>query len=146
MEGNGCLHGGQTEKLEEVVLDHVLESPGGVEVAGPSLQSERLVPNDLDAFYIVVVPEWLQKAPCEAQAHDRRERLPGEEVVDAEHCTLGQRLVQQPVEHPGRFEILPEGFLDSDPATLRQICPFQGLDRWREDGWRQCQVGEDRLL
>src|SRR5918998_1777787 len=39
VECDGCLHGSQAEKLEEVVLDQVLESAGGVEVAGSALQS-----------------------------------------------------------------------------------------------------------
>ena len=87
------LHGGQAEKLEEVVLYQVFKSAGVVKVSGPALQSKRLIPGDLDALYVVVVPERLEDTIGEAQAHDRRERLPGEKVVDAEHRRFGEKLV-----------------------------------------------------
>src|SRR5918997_764944 len=121
MQGCGRLHRGQAQELEEVVLDQVLEGPGVVEVAGPALQRQGLLPDDLDAFYEGAVPERLEDAVCEAQTHDRGERLPGEEVVDAEDGLLREKPVQQPVEPLGRLEVFPEGLLYGDPAPLRQI-------------------------
>ena len=145
MEGGGRLHRGQAQELEEVVLDQVLERPGVVEVAGPALQRQRLLPEDLHALYVVAVPQRLEDAVGEAQAHDRGERLPGEEVVDAEDGLLRQELVQQPVEALGRLEVHPERLLDGDPAPLRQAGLLQGLERRGEDRGRQGQVGQDRL-
>ena len=89
MESYGSFHGGQAQELEEVVLDQVFEYPGMIEVAGPALQRQGLVPDDLDTLYVVAVPERLEDAVGETQAHDRREWLPGEEVVDAEDSFLG---------------------------------------------------------
>ena len=93
-----------------MVLDQVLEGSGVVEVAGSALQRQGLVPDDLDAFYMVAVPERLEDAVGEAQTHYRGKRLPGEEVVDAEDRLLGEKPVQQPVELWADSRFSPKGF------------------------------------
>jgi hypothetical protein len=146
VKGYWGLHGRQAQKLEEVVLDHVPECPGMIEVASPALQCQGLVPDDFDALYVVAVPQRFEDAVGEAQAHNRWKRLPGEEVVDAEDSFFGEKLVQQTVEHLGRFEVLSEGLFDSDPAPFRQVRFLQGFDRRREYRGRQGQVSDYGLV
>src|SRR5918992_1897942 len=128
-----------------MILDKVLESTSVVEIAGPALQRQGLLPEDLDAFYMVAVPEWLEDTVGEAQANDRGERLQGEEVVYAEDGLLGKELVQEPVKRLGRFEVDPEGLLDGDPTPFGQVGSIQCLDRWDEDRRREGQVDDDRF-
>ncbi len=104
-----------------------------VEVACPALKRQGLLPDDLHAFYVVAVPKRLEDAVGEAQAHDGRERLPGEEMVDPEDSPLWEEPVQQPVELLCRVEVHPEWLLDSDPAPLWQVRLFEGLERRGED-------------
>lgn len=47
VQGDGRLHRGQRQELEEVALDHVLQGARRVVEAGPAHQRDRLVPDNM---------------------------------------------------------------------------------------------------
>ena len=58
--GDGFLHGGQTEDLQEVVLHHVPDDAELVKVATPTLGTEGFLECDGDAGNVVSAPGWTE--------------------------------------------------------------------------------------
>ena len=136
------------EQLQHVVLDHVLERAGSVVVAGPALERERLLPEDLDLLDVGAVPHRLQDPVREPQREQVLHGRHAEDVVDAEDRLLAgrpQRLAQQPVERDRALEILAERLLEGDPAARRQPGARQARSTAAgNSAGRQREVGRDR--
>ena len=144
-EAHRLLHGGQRQKLQQMVLDHV---PGGADpvvVAGAAAEADVLGHGDLHAVDVVAVPDRLIERVGEAQRQDVLHRLLAEVVVDAEHRFLGEHAVDHFVEFDGALQVVAEWLLDHHPAPLvlfrgGQSGTFQLLAHHRERFRRNRQV------
>jgi hypothetical protein len=72
-----------------VVLEHVLERADSVVIAGPALQRERLLPDDVHLCDVRAVPYRFKGAIREPGAEDVLHRCHRQEVIDAEHGPSG---------------------------------------------------------
>ena len=63
----GRIHGDQAEQLQQVVLHHVAQLPGLVEVAPAAFDADLLGHGDLHVGDVVLVPLGLEEAVGEAQ-------------------------------------------------------------------------------
>ncbi len=145
-EGQRWLHGDQAEDLQQVVLDHVLERADVVVVAGPALQGEGLVPDDVHLGDVGAVPDRFHDPVGEPAAEQVLHGGHGQEVVDAEHRLLGEHVGEQPVELLGVPQALPERLLRHDAAAPGQSGLVQGGHGGGEERGRQGQVDGDRVV
>ena len=87
----GRLHGEQRDDLEQVVLDHVTQTPGGFVEGAAALDAEILRQRHLDARHVVAVPDRLQERIGEAEIEDVHDRFFAEVVIDAEDRVFRER-------------------------------------------------------
>ena len=118
VEGDGLLHRGQGQQLQQVVLDHVAGRAHAVVVPCPAAGADVLRHGDLHVVHIVGVPERLEELVGEAQRQDVLHRLLAQVVVDPEHRVRREHRLDDVVQLPGRFQVVPERLLDHHPAPL----------------------------
>src|SRR5690625_906075 len=115
VEGEGLLHRGEREQLEEVVLDDVPCGADPVVVAGAAADADVLGHGDLHVVDVVVVPHRLEELVGEAHRQDVLDRLLAQVVVDPEDRVLGEDLGDDGVELARGLEVVAEGLLDDHP-------------------------------
>jgi hypothetical protein len=146
VESGRRLHRDQAQQLQQMVLDHVAQRAGVVVVAGAALQRDGLVPDDLDPLDVLGVSKRLKDAVGEPQPEDVSDGLQAEEVVSPQDHVLPEAPVQQPDEGPRLSKAAPEQLLDHHPAAGRESHRSECLDRWRERGRGEREVGDERAL
>ena len=108
----------RSRDLEQVWHEHVAESAGPLIEVRSRTDRQRLGHVDLDMFDVVVVPDRLEHAVCEADCEQVLHRLLAEVVVDPEHLRLVQDLVHARVELSRRGEIGSEWLLHDHARAL----------------------------
>jgi hypothetical protein len=144
VEADRRLHRDQAEQLQEMVLQHVLERPDAVVVAGPTFQRECLVPDDVHLSDVLAVPGGLENTVGQPGAENVLNGRHGQEVVDPVHRVLRDDLSQQQVQLGSLLQVLTEGLFQHDRAALRKPGTVQRRHRGGSDGRRECQVCRDR--
>ena len=86
------LHGDQAQQLQHVVLHHVAQHAGAVEVAGAAFQADRLGDGDLHVVDDIGVPQPLENRIGEAQREQVLDGFLAEIMVDAEGLRFGEHL------------------------------------------------------
>ena len=142
--GGRGLHGHQSQRLQDVVLDDVPQAPDRVVEAAAVLDPEVLGHRDLHGLDVAAVPDRLEQGIREAQVGDVLNRFLAEEVVDPVDLALVQDLVDLVVQLDRRVQVVTEGLLDHDPCILRKPCAAEALDHPGEERWGDLQV-EDRV-
>jgi hypothetical protein len=154
------LHREKRHDLEEMVLDHVAQAPGGLVEGAAPFHIERLGERHLHACHLVAVPDGLKERVGEAEIEDVHDRFLGEEVIDAEDRVLRKNGPRDAVELARRGEVAPERLLDDDARVLRQPRGAEAFDdRGKERRWnrevvhgppggaeRRLQCGERRRI
>ena len=112
------LHGDEAEELEHMVLHHVAQCAGGVVVAGPAFESQRLGDRNLHMVDMGTIPDRLEQRIGEAQCHQVLNRLLAEIMVDAEDAVLRKDAADGVVDGRSGFEIAADRLFDHD------ACPF----------------------
>ena len=140
VHGGGRFDRHQRHDLQQVALDHVAEGAGAVVVAGPALQREVLVEDDLHLLDVLPVPDRLQEGVREAQAQDVQHRGLAQEVVHPVDVVLGDQRGQGPVEVPGGFLAGAERLLHHQPGPGGNLLRGQGLAGQLADLRRQGEV------
>ena len=141
------LHRGEAEHLEHVVLHHVLERAGLVVEAGPTLQRQRFLPQDVDLLDGIAVPDRFQQPSGEPEADQVLHGDHAQRMVDPVHRFLARvahDLGQEPVQRDGVVQLLPERLLEHDATALRQADVAERGHRRREQPLGQRQVGHNR--
>ncbi len=118
VHGDRLLHGGQRQKLQEVVLDDVACRADAVVVARAAADADVLGHRDLHVVDVVGVPDRLVQLVGEAQREDVLHRLLAEVVVDAEDRVGREGDLERGVQLTRRLQIAAERLLDDD-ATPR---------------------------
>ena len=144
-EGDRRLHGDEAEHLEQMVLHHVLQGADPVVVAGPALQREALVPDDLHLGDMGAVPQGFQHPVGEPAAQHVLHRGHGQEVVHPEHRLLRHQFGQPCVQLACAVQVFAERLLQDDPAPGRQARRAQRGDHLWEERGRQRQIQRHRL-
>ena len=135
------LHGDQRHHLQQVALDHVGQRAGLVVVAGPVLQGQLLVVDDVDALDVLVAPQRLEQPVGEPQAEQVEDCRAAEEVVDPLDLVLVDQLGSA-----GRLSAaalaasVPNGFSRASTVPVGQLDRPQRLAGGHRDGGRQGEV------
>ena len=90
----------------------------------------------------VAVPHALEHRVAETEDEDVLHRLLAEVVVDAEDLLLVEDREQLVVELPRGLEVVPEGLLDDDPRSVRQVFLCERPDTLLERRRRHRQVDQ----
>ena len=126
-----------------MVLEHVLQCPGAVEVAGAPFEREGLLPQNLDLVDGLAVPESFDDRNVAAHLNEALYRSQAEHVVDA--IPIQTRPSEQPVERAGALEVVAERLLENDAAAGSEVKRAERFDRGGEHSGREGQVGSNRL-
>ncbi len=129
-----------------MVLDHVLQRPGGVVVGRPAFQGERLVPDDVHPLDVLVVPEGLEEPVGEAQDHDLLDERVRKEVVHAKDGRGREMLPEKTVEADGRLQTIAKRLLDCDDALRGEARPGDSQEGGFEQVRSQGQVDKSRPI
>ena len=133
--GGRGLHGHQSQRLQDVVLDDVPQAPDRVVEAAAVLDPEVLRHRDLHGLDVAAVPDRLEHGIREAQVGDVLNGLLAQEVVDPVDLALVQDLVDLVVELDRRVQVVTEGLLDHDPCILRSpALPRRWITPAKSDG------------
>lgn len=144
VEARRQLHRDQGQDLEHVVLHHVPQGAGAVEVARPALQAQVLLPQDVDLLDVPTVPYRLQDPVGQAQRDQVMDGGQPEDVVYPEHRLFpgcARHLGEEPVECHGAVEVLAEGLLQCDPASVGEPGTSERGHHRRVQSGGQGQVG-----
>ena len=114
VEGNGRLHGGQRDELEDMVGHHVAQRSGLVVVTAALLHADGFGHGDLDMIDVAAVPDRLEDAVGEAKDQDVLDGLLAEVMVDAVDLLFVQDLPDLLVQVARRIIIVAEWFFDDD--------------------------------
>ncbi len=119
-EADRLFHRGESQQLQQVVLDHVTGRTDAVVVTRASADADVLGHGDLHVVDVVAVPDRLVQLVREAQRQDVLDRLLAEVVVDAEDRVGREGHLESGIERPRRLEVMAEGLLDHDatPALV----------------------------
>src|ERR1700719_1890474 len=92
VEGDGRLHGGHGEELEQVVGNHVAEGAGGFIEAATMLDADGFGGGNLDVVNVVAIPEGFDDVVGKAKDHDVLDSFFAEVMVDAVDLFFAQNL------------------------------------------------------
>ncbi len=127
VEGNGLLHRGQRQQLQQVVLDDVAGRAHAVVIPGAATRTDVLGHGDLDVVHIVRVPQRLEQLVRETQRQDVLDRFLTQVVVDPEHRIRREHRLHNVVQLPGGLQVMPERLLDHHPPPLLALSLRQAV-------------------
>ncbi len=116
LEGNGRLHGGQRDQLQNVIRHHVAQRAGMVVIAAALLHAQRLRHGDLHVVDVAAIPDRLEDAVGEAEDQNILHRLLAQVMIDAIDLVFVQHLADFAVERARRIQIVPERLFDHHAA------------------------------
>src|SRR5579862_782993 len=145
VEGDGGLHGGKREELEEMVGNHVAESAGGFVEGAAVFDANGFGGGNLDVVDVGAVPERFDNAVGETENHDVLDGFFAEVMVDAVDLLFTEDFFQFLVELNGGFVVVAERFFDddADPVAvgfLGEIGFAEFADDEREELRRDSEV------
>ncbi|MCY1511548.1 hypothetical protein D9M68_459760 [compost metagenome] len=103
-----------------MVLDHVAQLAGLVEVAPAALDAHLLGHGDFHVGNVVLVPLGLEQAVGEAQGDQVLHRLLAQVVVDPVGAVLRKMRRYRVVHHTRRFQVMADGLLKHHAGALGQ--------------------------
>ncbi len=144
-EGDGFLHRGEREQLQQVVLDDVTCGTDTVVVPGPAADADVLGHGDLHVVDVVAVPHRLEQLVGEAQGQQVLDGLLAQVVVDAEHLVGREDALDDVVQLASAGQVMAERLLHHDAApgvglAVGQAAAGQLLDHDGERAGRDGQV------
>ncbi len=124
-----------------MVLEDVADRAGGLVVARPALDPDRLGNRDLHVVDELPVPDRLEDPVREPQRIHVLDGLFAEVVIDPEDLVLLEVLPQHRVELAGRVEVVTERLLhDQSRPAGRGAALAERVDDRRERARRDCEV------
>ena len=106
-----------------MVLDHVARGTNAVVVPSTAADSDVFCHRDLHMVHVLVVPNWFEHRVCESNGQQVLNSLFSEVMVDTEHGTGREHIVDDPVEFLGTLEIVAERLLnDHSPPGTSFVC------------------------
>ena len=103
LDGGRGIDRKESHDVQEMALNHVAKGAGSVVVAGPALQCQVLVKDDLHLLNVVPVPYRLQEPVGETQPQDVQYRGFAQEMVHSVDVVLGDQCGEGLVELMRRF-------------------------------------------
>ncbi|CRR47400.1 hypothetical protein PAERUG_E16_London_17_VIM_2_04_14_05538 [Pseudomonas aeruginosa] len=137
-------HGDQAEQLQQVVLHHVAQLPGLVEVAPAAFDADLLGHGDLHVGDVVLVPLGLEQAVGEAQGDQVLHRLLAQVMVDPVNAAFREESGDRLVDLAGRLQVMPDGLLQHHPGTFGETGGGEVLADAAEHRGRRGEVGDQR--
>lgn len=129
-----------------MVLDHVAQLAGLVEIAPTPLDADLLGHGDFHVGDVVLVPLGFKQAVGEAQGDQVLHRLLAQVMVDAIDAVLREHLRHRIVHRTRRGQVVADGLFQHHPAALGQAHRGQvGADAAIYRGWRG-EVGDQLIL
>ncbi len=101
MMSDGCLHGEQRDNLQEVVLNDVSDRSDFFVETSAAMNAESLGHGDLDALYVLPVPDGLEKRIGEAEIKKVLDRFLTKEMIDPKNGRLRETFMDGSVERLG---------------------------------------------
>lgn len=108
-----------------MILKHVAEDSGFLEVARALLHADRFRDGDLYIVDIIRVPYRFEDEVCEPENENILNGLLAEIVIDAVNLPLVQRPAESEVESAGRFKIMSERFFQHDMTPRHPLRIFR---------------------
>src|SRR5579883_490550 len=112
------LHGNVADDLHQVVLDDVADGAHSVIKRAAALNAKAFGHGDLDAFYILAVPDGFKKKICKAEEDDFLDGIFSEVMVNAKDILFAEDTVDFRCEGARRFKIVAEGFFYNDTRAI----------------------------
>ena len=130
-----------------MVWHHIAQRAGRIiEPASPP-HTQRFCCGDLDVVNVEIAPQRLEKGIAKAGDHDVADGFLAQKVVDPVNLAFCHELQNMRIERLSRGKIMPEGFLDHDPAETarlaQQLRTGQRLDDAAEELRRGGQIETD---
>src|SRR5260370_38910943 len=113
LERNRWLHGRERNKLEEMVGNHIAQSPGGFIEAAALLYPHGFRGRDLDVFNKMPVPDGFKDAVAETEHHQVLYGLFAEIVINAGDLPLFQHLLDFSMQRARSLQIVTEWFFSN---------------------------------
>ena len=138
------LHGRDAEQLQQMILEDVAQSAGGLVVLAAPFDPDIFRHRDLDVVDVAPVPDRLEDAVGEAEDQDILDGLLAQVVIDPVHLGLGKNRVDRLVQRLGALEVVAEGLLDDHPlpslAGASDARRTEALHDHREELRRRSEV------
>jgi hypothetical protein len=142
------FHRHQGQYLNHVVLHDVSHRAGPVVEVGPALQTQRLLPEDVDLPDVGAVPDRRQHCLLDSEVEQVLDLRHAERVIDPEHRLLltgVEHARQQRVQGHRAGQVLSEGLLHGDPAARRKAGLAQRTNGLGKHPGREGKVDRHRL-
>jgi len=128
---------------KQVVLDHVAQLAGLIEVAPAAFDADGFGDGDLHVGDVVLVPLRLEQAVGEAQGDQVLHRVLAQVMIDAIGAVFREEARHRVVHLAGRLQVMADGFFQHHAGALGQPRLRQpGADR-AVDGSRGGEEGDD---
>ncbi|MCY1173104.1 hypothetical protein D9M73_132550 [compost metagenome] len=145
LELRGWLHGHQAQQLQQVVLQHVANSPGAIVVGTAVFYAQCLANADLDMVDLVVAPHRLQQGIGKTQGHQVLHGFLAQVVVDAEHLSFFEYRANGFIDGSGGFQGMADRFFQHDARFgVGQPGNAQVVGNWHEQVGGGGQVEDAR--
>src|SRR5207248_4807850 len=143
----GRFHRDQTEKLQQVVLDHVAQRPGFFIIAGPGANSLGFAHGDLNVIDILMIPDRLEDAVCKPDNQEILNRLLAQVMIDAEDLRFVEDLRYRFVDLPRGVQVPADRLSDDDPREGFVIADRLGKSRLPQTFYREddCRRGNGEI-
>ncbi len=129
-----------------MILDHVAQLPGLVEIAPAPFDPHLLGHGDFHVGDMVLVPLGLEQAVGEAQGDQVLHRLLAQVMVDAVDAVLGEHPGHRIVDRARGRQVVTDGLLQHHPRALGQADSRQVAADAAIDGGRRGEVGDQLIL
>src|SRR5581483_1619166 len=130
------FHREERDDLEQVVLNHIAQTAGGLVEGAAAVHTEVFGERDLDARDIQAIPDRFEKRVGESEIEDVDDRLSSEEVIDAEDRVFWKHRVRGAVERACRRQVTAERLFNDDTRVVRQMRRTEPADDgFEERGW-----------
>ncbi|MNO35632.1 hypothetical protein D3C76_256860 [compost metagenome] len=116
----GRVHGNQAEQLQQVVLDHVTQLPGLVEIAPAPFDPDFLGHGDFHVGDGVLVPLGFKQAVGKAQGDQVLNGFLAQVMVDPVDPVFGKILRHRIIDPPRRRQVMADRLLQNRPGTFGQ--------------------------
>ena len=121
-------------------MDHVPQRPGAVVIAGPALEGQVLVEDDLHFCYVPTVPDGLQEVVGKAEAQDVQDGGLAQEMVHAVDVVFRHEGQERAVQFARRLFTRAEGLLHDEAGAGRDLARLQDFAGFLAHLGRQCEV------